>query len=189
MARQRILPEGMWQRGKTYFARFRANGREIRKRLSTDFRVACELLRDLRARADKADFGLIDNDYGWAALKAEFLGWAKQAIRDWTNYEQDLVKFEEYVGFKSVREIDQQLIFGFRQWRLGQEVTPRTVNRQVGTIHNMLNKGVEWRRIGSNPIAGIKPLPHDKPVKKRRSLTLAEVQADRKSTRLNSSHT
>lgn len=177
MARQHRLPDGMWQRGKTYFARFRAAGREVRKRLSTDFRVACELLRELRARADKADFGLVDNDYKWAALKTEFLKWAKQAVRDWKNYEQDLVRFEEYVTVNSVREIDQQLIFGFRQWRLDQEVTPRTINRQVGTIHNMLNKGVEWRRIGWNPIAGIKPLAHDKPKKKRRSLVLAEVQA------------
>ena len=74
-------------------------------------------------------------------------------------------------------EIDRPLIFGFRQWRLDQEVTPRTINRQVGTIHNMLNKGVEWKRIGWNPIAGIKPLSHDKLKKKRRSLLLAEVQA------------
>jgi integrase len=177
MGKQRKLPDGMWQRGKTYFARFRANGREVRKRLSTDFRVACELLRELRARADKADFGLVDNDYKWAALKEEFLKWAKQVVRDWKNYQQDLAKFEEYVAVNSVREIDRPLVIGFRQWRLDQEVTPRTVNRQVGTIHNMLNKGVEWKRIGWNPIAGIKPLPHDKPKKKRRSLMLAEVQA------------
>ena len=177
MTRQRKLPEGMWQRGKTYFARFRANGREVRKRLSTNFRVASELLRDLRARADKANFGLVDNDYKWVALKDEFMKWAKQAVRDWKNYEQDLTKFEAYVTINSVREIDRPLIFGFRQWRLDQEVTPRTINRQVGTIHNMLGKGVEWKRIGWNPIAGIKPLRHDKPKKKRRSLLLAELQS------------
>jgi len=177
MSRQRKLPPGMWQRGDVYYARFRANGRDVRKRLSSDFRVACELLRELRARADKADFGLVDNDYKWAALKEEFLKWAKQAVRDWKNYRQDLVKFEEYVTINSVREIDRPLIIGFRQWRLDQEVTPRTINRQVGTIHNMLGKGVEWRRIGWNPVAGIKPLPHDKPKKKRRSLLLAEVRA------------
>lgn len=177
MSKQRKLPSGMWRRGRTYFARFRANGREVRKRLSTDFRVACELLRDLRARADKADFGLVDNDYKWATLKDEFIKWAQQAVRGWKDYEQDLAKFGEYTAINSVREIDRPLIFGFRQWRLDQEVTPRTINRQVGTIHNMLNKGVEWKRIGWNPIAGIKPLPHDKPKKKRRSLLLAEVQA------------
>ena len=177
MGKQRKLPDGMWQRGKTYFARFRANGRVVRKRLSTDFRVACELLRDLRARADRADFGLVDNDYKWSTLREEFLKWAKQVIRNWEDYQQDLAKFEEYVAINSIREIDWSLILGFRQWRLDQKVTPRTINRQVGTIHNMLSKGIEWQRIGSNPIGGIKPLPHDKPKKKRRSLTLAEVQA------------
>ena len=41
----------------------------------------------------------------------------------------------------------------------------------------MLNKAVVWRRIGSNPLAELKPLPHDKPVKQRRSLSVEEVQA------------
>ena len=105
------------------------------------------------------------------------MDWARQAVRDWKKYEQDLDKFEEYLPLGNVREIDQPLIVGFRQWRLDQDVCPRTVNRQVGTVHNMLNKGVEWKRIGSNAIAGIKPLPHDKLKKKRRSLTLEEVHA------------
>lgn len=177
MGRQRKLPDGMWQRGKTYFARFRANGREVRKRLSTDFRVACELLRELQARADKADFGLLDNDFKWTALKEEFLRWAKQAVRDFKKYEQDLDKFEEYVTVGSILEITPPLMFAFRDWRLAQGVTRRTVNRQVGTVRNMLNKGVTWKRIGSNPIASVKPLKQDKPTKKRRSLLLAEIQA------------
>ena len=45
----------------------------------------------------------------------------------------------------------------------------------MGTLNNMLNKGVEWGRIGSNPLAGLKPLRHDKPVKQRRSLAADEI--------------
>ncbi len=176
MPRERELPEGMWKRGRCYYARFRANGRVVRKRLSTDFRVACELLRDLRARADRADFGLVDNDCKWASLKEEFLKWAGQAVRDWQKYAQDLEKFEEFTTVGSIREIDGPRIFAFREWRLSEGVSPRTVNRQVATIMNMLNKGVEWKRIGSNPIADVKPLRHDQPVKNRRSLTVEEVK-------------
>jgi integrase len=40
----------------------------------------------------------------------------------------------------------------------------------------MFNKGVEWGHIGTNPLAGLKPLRHDKPVKQRRSLTVAEIK-------------
>ena len=81
---------------------------------------------------------------------------------------------------------------GYREWRLSQfvegrrklpngqtipltrKVSPRTVNREVGTLNNMLGKGVEWQRIGSNPIKGLKPLRHDSPCKDRRRSTLAK---------------
>src|SRR5438045_456199 len=50
-------------------------------------------------------------------------------------------------------------------------------NREVGTLQNMLNRGVEWKRLGSNPIAGLEPLRNDEPRKSRRPLTLTEVEA------------
>lgn len=114
MSRERKMPPGMWKRGRVYFARFRASGREVRKRLSTDFRAACEMLNDLRARADKADFGLVDNDYKFETLKTEFLLWAEQSVRHPRKYRQDLAKIEEYTRIANVREISHQLIIGFR---------------------------------------------------------------------------
>ena len=167
----------MWKRGRVYYARFRKHGREIRCRLSTDLQAAKEMLNELRARADKADFNLIDNDFPWARLREEFLQWARQNVRDHKKYEQDLDKFEEYSSIQIVCELDQPMIVAFRDWRLQQEVSPRTINRQVGTVNNMLNKGVSWRRIGSNPLSGLSPLAHDAPKKVRRSLTLAEIQS------------
>jgi integrase len=172
-----ISPPGMWRRGRVYYARFRGGGREIRKRLSSDYSAACVILNDLRARADKLDFGLLDNDCSWAELKIAFLRWARQGVRNPNEYESDLAKFEQFVRVVSIREVDHQLVIGFRAWRLSQGVTPRTINRQVGTIHNMLAKGVKWKRIGSNPLADLKPLKHDSPVKARRSLTVEEVRA------------
>jgi hypothetical protein len=63
----------MWKRGDAYYARLRAGGRLVRKRLSGDFEAACTVLNELKARADRADFNLVDNDYSWDDLKAEFL--------------------------------------------------------------------------------------------------------------------
>ncbi len=176
MPRQRKLPCGMWQRGDVYYARFRANGREVRERLSTDYRVACQMLNDLRARADKADFGMIDNDYPWAKLRDEFIAWAKQSVRDWEQYARDLRRFESFAPLGAVRDIDEQRIYGYRKWRLDAGKSPRTVNREVGTINNLLNRGVAWKRIAENAIVGIKPLAHDKPAKRRRSLSVEEVE-------------
>jgi integrase len=187
MPRERKLPPGLWKRGRVYHARFRAGGMEIRKRLSTDFKAACELLNELRARADKADFGLLDNDYAWQSLKTEFLKWARQSLRPRVaeEYERDLKKFADYVNVRTVRQIDTQLIIGFRDWRMSQgtgadgkptrPVTARTINRQVGTIHNMLARGVEWSRIAFNPLANLEPLRHDAWAKERRALTSYEL--------------
>ena len=94
MARPRKLPAGNWKRADTYYARFRSGGRLVRKRLSTDFDTACDILAELRARASRGEFNLIDNDYPWADLKVEFLRWARQAVRNPHEYERDLSRLE-----------------------------------------------------------------------------------------------
>ena len=192
MPRQRKLPKGMVKRGDAYYSAFRAGGRLVRKRLSSDFKTATELLNDLH-RADKADYGQVDNDLPWAELKAEFLRRAgspsvgRATMRP--TWRVRIVRIDQQRA-----QVSQAHVLAYREWRLasdiatsqkvkpgqarrptGRKVSPRTVNREVGTISNMLNKGVEWRRIGFNPLVGLEPLRHDKPVKQRRPLALAEV--------------
>ncbi len=191
MGRQPKLPTGLEKRGDAFYSNFRAAGRRVRKRLSTDFRTACELLTDLRSRADRGDFNIVDNDCPWSELRGEFMRWARQSVRRPGEYDADLKRFEKFLAVQSVRQVSQAVVLSYREWRLAQsivvhsrkknaaplarKVSPRSVNREVGTLNNMLNKGVEWGRIGSNPLAGLKPLRHDKLVKQRRSLTVEEI--------------
>lgn len=177
MPRTRKLPTGMRQRGQIYYAWFSRNGRDYRNRLSGDFRVACEMLRELQAKADRPDLTRASNDVSWLDLKREFMRWADQAIRNPEQYRHDLEVFEAYCPVPSIQQVDQRYVLGFREWQLANGMTPRTVNKQVGTLCNMLNKGVAWGRIGSNPLADLKPLKHDSPKKERRSLELDEVTA------------
>ena len=193
MGRPRKLPPGMVKRGQTFYSAFRSGGRSVKKRLSTNFRAACEMLTELRSRADKGDFDLVDNDYPWADLKAEFLKWARQSVRRPQEYTADLTRLESFTAITSVRQITPAFVIGYRDWRLGQfvqsrrktangqpahldrKVSPRTINREVGTLHNLLAKAVQWKRIGSNPIKDVKPLRHDAPCKERRPLEAGEV--------------
>jgi hypothetical protein len=188
MARTRKLPPGMWKRGTVYYARFRHKGIVTTKRLSADFDVAKTLLNELRVRADRADFGIVGNDYLWDDLKAEFLRWARQSVRNPEVYERDLRHFEKYSRVQSVRQVTPTWVVGYREWRLSQSiraiagqtlvtdrtVSPRTVNREVATLQNMLNKAVAWNRIGSNPLTSFAPLDHDSPRKQRRALAVEE---------------
>ena len=176
MSRQHKLPEGMWQRGKTYFARFRANGREVRKRLSTDFRVACELLRDLRARADRANFGLLDNDFGLEDLRRQWLDYCEQALRPRTvkRYRQNLNNVFSGISCSRVSQLDVEVMTAYRKDRLAKEPSPRTINMEVSALSTMLSWGVEHNRIGSNPLANFEPLPDDS-AKEGRALSPNEV--------------
>ena len=160
-----------------YYCRFRAGGRLIRQRLSADFKVACTLLREMQARAARTDFGLTDNDFPWQKLVDTFLHWKRQTSRHPEEFERTLQLLAEYRPVTSVREFDLPYVLGFREWRLAQGVTPRTINKQVGHLNHLLNMAVAWRHIGSNPLASLRPLRHDSPAKQRRSLSLAEVQA------------
>ena len=65
------MSDGMAQRPnrKGYSRDFRARGRRVRKFLSTNFEAAYRILNQLRARADQADFGLLDNDYAIAQIQ------------------------------------------------------------------------------------------------------------------------
>jgi integrase len=174
---RRKLPPGMQLRGSTYYARFSQNGKMTRERLSRDLDTAKRLLRELRVRADEAGRGATDNNYKWVDLKREFLTWARQSIRQWDDYKRDLEWFEKYRPVVKIDALSESYVIGFRQWRLDRGITPRTVNKHVATLSNMLAKGVGWGRIGFNPIAKMKQLPHDTLAKERRSLTLEETEA------------
>ena len=175
---RRAIPAGMVLRGRTYHADFMKNGRRIRKRLSTDLDAAKRMLNELRSRADCGELELLDNRYPWDDLKKDFLVWAKQNVRRWREYEADLNKFEEFSHVRCVSMVTPRLIDQFREWRLVQGVTPRTINRQVGTIANMLAKGVNrFKVIASNALGGVKRLPEGDPTKVRRALTANEVVA------------
>lgn len=166
----------MWQRGRTYFARFRANGREVRKRLSTDFRVACELLRDLRARADKSDFGLIDNDYSLKDLRSQWLDYCDQVHRPRTvtRYRQNLNNLFGGISCTRVSQLSVDSIIAYRKDRLLKDASSRTINMEVGALSTMLRWGVEHRLIGSNPVAKVTPLSCDG-AKEGRALSPDEV--------------
>jgi integrase len=177
MPRKRKLPDGIRERGGVYYSDFYANGRRVRKRLSTDLDAATQILNDLRARADKADFGLLDNDYPLKELRKEFLCHCKQALKPKSaaRYEKCLDNILAGLPATRAAQVSPDLVRAYRQARLARQASPRTVNMEVTTLGTMLRWGVKEKKIGSNPLAGLAALPHDHP-KEGRALTDDEVK-------------
>jgi integrase len=179
MPRKRKLPDGMVTRPgrKGYYADFMAGGRRVQKKLGTDFDAACQILIELRSRAQKAEFGLLDNDYLLVTLRDAYLKRCAQELRPGTvqSYRTSINKILDWVGVPKVRQLDVAGVLAYREHRL-QEVCPRTINRDVDTFNFMLRWGVLQKMIGSNPLEGIKPLRHDRPKQGR---ALADEEVDR----------
>jgi len=169
------LPEGMVKRGKTYHADFRAGGRRIRRKLSRNLTTAKQLLIEVRARAERGEIGLLDNDVAVGDLKAEYLRDCRQTKKPSTveRYEFNLAAILPHMPSR-VSLIAIQAVTAYRERRLTQGVSPRTVNMDVGALSTMLQWGVTYGIIGSNPLKGLDPLPHDHP-KEGRALDDSEV--------------
>jgi integrase len=177
MPRPRKLPEGMRVRNGEYHSDFYAGGRRVRKRLSGDFDVARQLLRELMARAERADFGLLDNDYPLADLQRQFLAHCRQALKPSSalRYRQRLANILGGLPAVRVSQVSIENVLAYRQDRLDLGRAPRTINAEVGALVTMLNWGIDPARlIGSNPIARLSPLPDDD-AKEGRALTADEV--------------
>jgi integrase len=176
MPRKRKLPDGMRVRNGEYHCDFYAGGRRIRKRLSGDLDAATKILNDLKARADKADFGLLDNDFPLTELREQFLRHCRQALKTSTadRYEISLDTILPRLGAVRVSQITLDAVLVYRGERLAEGVCPRTVNIDVGSVKTMLTWACKHRLIGSNPLAPLKPLRHDNP-KEGRALSSDEV--------------
>jgi integrase len=161
---------------KGYYADFMVNGRRVQKKLGTDFEAAKSILHEIRARAEKANFGLLDNDYPLADLRDAYLKRCEQELRPASvqRYRERLAVVLAGLGVQKVNQLDLARVVTYREGRL-KAVSPATVNAEVSSLKFMLKWGVEPARlIGSNPIAGLKPLRHDNP-KQGRALTDDEV--------------
>jgi integrase len=145
----------------------------VRKRLSGNLEVARQLLNELRARAV---FGLLDNDYALDELKEQFLKHCRQALKPASTerYRGCLRSILPRLGANRASQVNVENVLTYRGERLAEGASPRTVNIDVGALATMLRWGVKHRLLGSNPLAVIRPLPHDHP-KEGRPLSRNEV--------------
>jgi YD repeat-containing protein len=178
MGRKKKLPDGMVRRPgrRGYYADFMVNGRRVQKKLGTEFEAAKSILHELRARAERGGFGLLDNDYPLADLREAYLKACAQELRPASvqRYRERLDVILAGVGVLKVSQLDVTRLVAYREGRL-KSVSPGTVNAEVSSLKFMLKWGVDPAfLIGSNPIAGLKPLRHDNP-KQGRALTDDEV--------------
>jgi len=84
-----------------------------------------------------------------------YLEYSKNNKRSWTRDRQSIGHFLKHFKNKTLQQINPWIIEKYKSDRK-KEVKPSTVNRDLGTLRNMLFKAVDWGMIESNPFKGVK---------------------------------
>jgi integrase len=165
-------------RGGVYYADFQVNGRRFRRRLSSSLDAARQILNELKARADRAEWGMLNNDYPLEQMKDEYLRHCHQVLKPSTaeRYRLCLNTIVPQLGVVRAGQIRQEKVEAYRDDRLTHGDCPRTINMEVGARATMFRWAASPNvaMIAGNPLVGLKPLRHDHP-KDGRPLTDFEV--------------
>ena len=166
----------MIKRGVKYYANFRYEGNHIRKVLSPDLQVAKVMLRDLRMRVYKESVGDIGNNRNIAELAEAWFRSVEQSVRATTfiRYRQNLNNIIRLLTVESVNRLNLDVLEQLREVRLTEGVKASTVNKDVAAFVSMLNWAVDRKKIGFNPISGVKKLPEFK--RESRALSIREAK-------------
>jgi len=88
-------------------------------------------------------------------LCKRYIEYSKNNKRSWERDQQSIGHFLKHFRSKTLQQINPWVIEKYKSDRKN-EVKPSTVNRELGTLSNMLNKAVDWGMIESSPFKGIR---------------------------------
>jgi integrase len=88
-------------------------------------------------------------------LAEDYLKYSEDNKRAWQRDLYSIRQLLPYFKGKTLNQITSWLVEKYKSDRKDQ-VKPSTVNRELDTLRNMLNKAVDWKMIDSSPYKGVK---------------------------------
>lgn len=171
-----------------------ARGRYREVSLGTDRRVAARRLVDIVRKRDLALQGLGPEEGQEAPLASLVEAYlADLGSRRSQGYAKrvgdSIARVTAHLGNTAVKSLTRERLLSFRTKRLASGASNRTVNLDTGAIHTCLRWGLSQGLIGSDPVAGFKPLPSGPATqrKQRRPMTDEEIAAFRRAVELDDS--
>jgi integrase len=152
---------------QTFFSgRISTFGDSFRKSTRTDLKEdARKIAVEARRRANREQTGITER----AAAPLRLLEFASTYF-EWAEHDHPssanvtgrvLLSFADVVG--GSKRLDEIGPFDIERWRMTQarRISRSTVNRQLTVIRGFFSKAVQWGKLASSPMAGIKPFRVD----------------------------
>lgn len=145
--------------GRTYYADIYLGGARVRRKLSTDKKVAEGMLADLVKERDATRYGHPTKDMGWQAFKTKYLAYSRGAKKARTTY-RDGQAIKSLEGYRTPDKVDSITPEMLEQWcasRKGEKKAPATIARDLNAVKAMMRKAAAWRYATMHDWASVKP--------------------------------
>ena len=134
------------------------NGKRYRKVVGTK-KQAEEVHRKLNNELVEGRWDLWENeDVPFSDLAIEYMEYSKanKAVSTSTinQYRID-AHLLPYFGNMTLSRITPQMVDGYKAMRLGEGVSPSTVNRELANLSHMLRMAVRWRYVDKNVVSSV----------------------------------
>lgn len=174
----------IYKRGKTWYVDYRVAGKRIRRRIGPSKKVAELTLKSIEVRLSQNDLTIVREDKLLGTFLAEFMDYCRTNNSPSTcrRYQAVVDHFRRFLEdqFPTVHRLSQlgpHLFERYKSWRRDSVTTPNgrpaqngdgdgygnrpkanTVNMEIGTLHTMFGRAVQWGYLAGNPTDGVKPL-------------------------------
>jgi integrase len=143
--------------GNYYIDYYLPNGNRKREMVSPDKKLAETVL--YKRKVEIAEGKFLDCEkkekIKFVDFSKEYLNlYSKQHKKSWRTDSHHIDDFNGFFRDKYLYEITAKDIEHVKVERL-KEVTPSTVNRQLGVLRGMLNKAIAWGKLKNNPMKSV----------------------------------
>jgi len=149
---------GVYLKKGKFYVDFYASGRRIREMVGPSKALAEKVLKKRQVEVAEDRFLDIrkEQKIKFEDLARDYLEIYSKPNKKSYHSDCDLVKaLGKYFNGKYINEITTMSVEKFKIER-AKEVSPATVNRALACLKGIYNKGIQWGKIDSNPVSGVK---------------------------------
>jgi len=153
------VSSGLFEKKGVWYIEFYFKGRRIRERIAADKKLAEVVLKKRQVAIAEDKF--LDKPKKRAKIRFSDLcdkyleTYSKPEKRSYSDDVYFVKRFKQYFGNRYIHEITTLQVAEYKAERKSQ-VKEATVNRELGVLKSIFNRGIEWDMAETNPVKKVK---------------------------------
>jgi integrase len=168
----------LFKRGKKWYISYYLYGKQVKRAISTDRRIAERVLADTIKRLDLQKFRIENPNISWEEFVEKYLSYSKTNKRP-KSVQRDVATIKIFTDLMKpikVASLTPQMFEDYKAKRVESGVKPSSVKRELNTLKNMVRKAYEWGYLPENFSSQIKKLKDSNQAKKVRFFSKEEIE-------------